>query len=276
MVQELTAKCKLVGKHIPCMIDGRAKSNKLITGSLERQELHPIRKGKGPDQFNYPSHLKAASILVAETVSEVKDPDIFSADRQVGQSWEPWFGTYECENHHVTAKFEDGTLDVYNDVLFEIQVTSLPASLYNKISPLHYKKEVGDLSRRDEIVTDHTKELALCYSLSLYYKKDTLEPHQTRIMREAAFPLDEDVDLGVNKLVGMLPSIPELNNAYSDAKCILRKTLQLAVKSCRPIQATPMKGYGSLFPAGTGKSTLARTMADELTKASQIAAGYFF
>ncbi|KAF9762248.1 hypothetical protein IL306_003482 [Fusarium sp. DS 682] len=29
-------------------------------------------------------------------------------------------------------------------------------------------------------------------------------------------------------------------------------------------------------PAGTGKSTLARTMADELTKTGQIAAGYFF
>ncbi|KAJ3532804.1 hypothetical protein NM208_g8270 [Fusarium decemcellulare] len=292
---------------------------------------------------NYPSRLKVASIFVAETFSEVKDPDIFSADRRVGQSWEPGSGPTSVRTTYDTVKFEDGTLDIYNDVLFKIQVITLPASLINKIAhSLHYKKEVGALSRRDEIVIDLTKELVLCYSLCLYYK-DTLEAHEIRIMREAAFPLGEDVELGINKLVRMLPGIPELKNADSDAKCIPKRTFQVVFKSLpfhsgqttpglwkslvssmrfkrsrilyHPSINLPIVGQarfdsGDVYtspkcqegtqtaarkrihhwinkevepsmrwiytPAGTGKSTLARTMADKLTKTSQIVAGYFF
>ncbi|KAF4979915.1 hypothetical protein FDECE_17978 [Fusarium decemcellulare] len=221
-------------------------------------------------------------------------------------------------------------------------VTTLPASLNNKIAhSLHYKKEVGALSRRDEIVIDLTKELALCYSLCLYYKTDTLESHQTQIMREVAFPLGEDVELGINEFVGMLPSIMELKNADSDPKCIPKETFQVALKSLHfhsgqtteglwksLVSSMSDPGYyitlQSIFrlpdkrtltagtstqaqsvkegtqtaarkrihhwinkevepsmrwictPIGTGKSTLARTMADKLTKTSQIAADYFF
>ncbi|KAM0426011.1 hypothetical protein ACHAPT_008640 [Fusarium lateritium] len=363
MIEDLTKACKEAFKdrQIPGMIDGRAKSCHSIAESLERREGSRARK-EGPykkarDMLNdvhdlagirivvdFPNDLKAASAFVAEVFCLEKPPNIFSESRQVGRSWKPWFGAYGCENHHVVAKFQDDDpLCYYNDVMFEVQVTSLPASLYNRIAhPLHYKKEAGDLSRGDEIVIDLTKGLALCYSLCLYYKKDKLAPHQIEVMRQADSISKEGEFL--DKLAGIAPNIPELEGAAGHCKPIPRETLQIALESisaqtgtqttdelwnslvsslsqeireirlspielpitgkarfdsddvnespkCQEGTQTALRSYIRNWvdggqdettllwihgPAGTGKSTVARTVVDDLTDTKQIAAGYFF
>jgi hypothetical protein len=156
-----------------------------------------------------PTILKRPLYSSPSPFTRTKKPNIFAAKREVGRSWKVWFGAYECTNHHVTTEYEeDNPLHFYNDVIFEIQVTSLPASLYNKIAhSLFYKDEVGPLSRGDEIVIDLTKGLALCYSLCLYYKAEKLEERQIDLMRKASSGINANSN--INSLVGMLHSIPD-------------------------------------------------------------------
>ncbi|KAG5823866.1 hypothetical protein H9Q74_006016 [Fusarium xylarioides] len=364
LAEEIVAVCKqqLDDRHIPAFAEHRVKSRSSISKSLERRELHRMMEGKGPYEnfssiledlhdlagirlvVDYPRDLEATSSLVTESFHPQKEPNVFGSNREVGRSWKVWFGAYECTNHHVTAAYEqDNPLHIYNDVIFEIQVTSLPASLYNKIAhPLLYKDEVGPLSRGDEIVIDLTKGLALCYSLCLYYKAEKLEDGQINVMRQASS--GGSLDTSVDTLIGMMPSIPGLDSASIQAKPIPRKKFQLALEDL-PLQSenrTTTAAWESLLgllnreireipqppinlptvgrarfdsddvnasprclegtrenvrryihdwvnedqdqtillwihgPAGTGKSTLARTLANEFAETGQIAAGYFF
>ncbi|KAF9762249.1 hypothetical protein IL306_003483 [Fusarium sp. DS 682] len=212
MAEEIAAVCKkeLDSRCIPAFVEHRVKSHKSISKSLECRELHRTKEGKGPYN-NFSSiiddlhDLIAVSTFVTESFQQKKDPNIFPANREVSRP-----------------------LHIYNDVIFEIQVTSLPASLYNKIAhPLLYKDQVGPLSRGDEIVIDLAKGLALCYSHCLYYKAK-LEDEQINLMRQASSGSYSDAS--INNLVGILPRIPGLDYPNLQPKLVLRETFQLALE----------------------------------------------
>ncbi|KAH7020305.1 hypothetical protein EDB80DRAFT_702789 [Ilyonectria destructans] len=198
MVQRLIKYCneQLCDKQkIPAKIEGRAKSQGSIRDTLERREQHRIKQKNGPYRdmqeilddmhdlagvrivVDYPSDMDKANQFIEAAFEAKKKPNEFSRDRPIGKLWETWFGAYESFNHHVTLKPD--TLDIsqiFCEVMFEVQLTSLPEILYNRLAhPLLYKKPSQPLSRNDEIVIDISHGLALCYSMCQVYMQDKLE-----------------------------------------------------------------------------------------------------
>ncbi|KAJ4129755.1 hypothetical protein NW768_006724 [Fusarium equiseti] len=364
MADELATACKeeLNNRSIQAAVESRVKSRYSIAKSLERREIH--RQTREEDLYrdireilqdlhdlvgiriivDYVDHVQATTEFVTQTFNKEKEPNIFSANRKVGRSWAAWFGAYECTNHHVSAKYqEQDPLSYFNGVMFEIQVTSLPANLYNKIAhPLLYKEEAGELSQGDEIVIDLTKGLAFCYSLCTYYKRHKLEGkpvdrYELELMQKASSTSGgPEFMSSISDLAGKIPGI---DAAKIKGRSIPRETLEMVLESLlskgiqsdigqyvadqlrqeikdisrtrielhafgkarfdsqdvfqSPVcqEGTQIRARESIHSwikdgkepllwicshAGTGKSTLARTIARELTGAGQIAAGYFF
>ncbi|RTE70725.1 hypothetical protein BHE90_014871 [Fusarium euwallaceae] len=375
MVQMLVKYCRdqLNKQGITAEVDGRAKSLTSIKKSLERREEYRMRHqckkyqdlGEIFDDIHdlagvrivveYPADLDKATRFIRETFRKMKEPNVFSSDRQVGRLWKAWFGAYQSWNHRVSLKPEaPGVLQSYHSVMFEIQLTSLPERLYNKLAhPLLYKQSSGGISRKDEMVIDLSHGLALCYSLCVSYMQDKLGPSkgpgEQRRLRDAVTkatstskPDDSEVDM--NALVDMIPDIGSGSNLKSLAsfgetipvegflsalktppeRCcstedvweqMINKlgsviqagnqtplnlpTVENARYHSEDVQGSPKCHDGTrtvvrstirswatdtdaetLFwlhaPAGTGKSTLARTLADEFYLAEELAAGYFF
>ncbi|KAH6962578.1 WD40-repeat-containing domain protein [Ilyonectria sp. MPI-CAGE-AT-0026] len=197
MVQELIKYCndQLGDKGIPAKVEGRAKSQGSIRDTLERREQHRMKQKKGPYRdmqqilddmhdlaglrivVDYPSDMDKTNQFIKATFEAKKTPNEFSRDRPIGKLWETWFGAYESFNHHVTLKSDTlGIPQIFCEVMFEIQLTSLPETLYNRLAhPLMYKKPSQPLSRNDEIVIDISHGLALCYSMCQVYMQDKLE-----------------------------------------------------------------------------------------------------
>ncbi|CAG9982622.1 unnamed protein product [Clonostachys byssicola] len=246
MVGNLIIYCEheIQQRGISAKVDGRVKASSSINKTLHRREQHRMSKGLGvyervEDMFrdmhdlaglriivDYPSQLERANQLVLECFHQENKPNVFTRDRPVGQSWDAWFGAYESCNHHVTLDTRaTGILQVYRHVVFEIQLTSLPESLYNKLAhPLLYKQKSGKMSRQDEMVIDLSHGLSLCYSICLLYMQDKLDDHDKQAdqqelrnaMRNAVSGPDtqgegdKDEDQltdGMGPLVGMIPDM---------------------------------------------------------------------
>ncbi|KLO85058.1 Uncharacterized protein LW93_6010 [Fusarium fujikuroi] len=365
MSTELAEACKAeLGDRIvpiPVTVEDRVKSRTSISKSLQRREIQRTKEDLGIYKclddiledlhdlvgiriiVEYLDHLKDVSDFITGSFNQERKPNRFLANRKVGHLWQPWFGAYECMNYHVSSKYEDDNrLSIYNGVTFEIQVTSLPAHMYNKIAhPLLYKEEAGTLSQGDEMVIDITKGLAYCYSLCLHFKRSKLggdldkqeDMELLKNISSASGKLDE------SSLKSLAVRIPKLDAAARKTMDIPRESLRLALDSLlndqipddigqaladrfsreiediaqpqitlatsgdarfdsQDVFSSPVcqagtqtraiqyihdwihEGEKALLwiysHAGTGKSTLARTIARELTETSQIAAGYFF
>ncbi|KPA36012.1 hypothetical protein FLAG1_11243 [Fusarium langsethiae] len=197
-----------------------------------------------------PHNLEATSSLIGATKAFLakEDPIEFKANRTVGKLWQHWFGAYECVNHHVTAQFPaHDPLQCYNDVLFEIQVTTVAASLYSKIAhPLHYKNQAGELSRGDEIVVDFTRGLSLCYYLCLYYNDDKLSAGDIEFMRRhASINQGKRSESMLEDSGMMLPGLTELQR--KDVKDVPASMLQRTLESLslRPKETTSPRLWDS-------------------------------
>lgn len=180
---------------VKCKITNRAKSQQSVKKSLERREGHlrdTQREGYTGVKalfddmhdlagiriiLTFPDDMGKAHSFVTQTFQEFSPPNIFRADRTVGWNWKPWFGAYQCHNHHVTiqsGRFDE--LSEFCGVLFEIQVTTCAEDSYNMLAhPLLYKEHSGRLSRQDEIVIDMSHATALLHSLALMYFKGKLQ-----------------------------------------------------------------------------------------------------
>lgn len=257
MSNELAKACKaeLTDRSvpIPVAVEDRVKSRTSILKSLQRREVYRNKENLGIYKdlhdiledlhdlvgiriiVEYLDHLKDVSEFVTGSFKQEKEPNRFHANRKVGHSWQPWFGAYECMNYHISLNYGDGNrLSIYNGVLFEIQVTSLPANMYNKIAhPLLYKEEAGPLSQGEEIVVDITKGLAYCYSLCLHFKRSKLggnidkqeDIEPLRNIHSASGELDES---SINYLAGR---IPKLDVAAGRTMDIPRESLRMVLDS---------------------------------------------
>ncbi|KAH6963267.1 hypothetical protein DER45DRAFT_552710 [Fusarium avenaceum] len=365
MSTELAKACKaeLSNRNtpIPVTVEDRVKSRTSISKSLQRREIYRNKENLGMYRdlhdilgdlhdlvgiriiVEYLDHLKDVSDFVTGSFKQEKEPTRFHANRKVGHSWPPWFGAYECINYHISSKFEeDDQLSIYNGVMFEIQVTSLPANMYNKIAhPLLYKEEAGPLSQGEEIVVDITKGLAYCYSLCLHFKRSKLsgkidKQEDIELLRNIPSASGELDNSSINFLA---KRIPKLDVAAGKGMGIPRESLRMVLDSLlndkipddigqalvdrfsqeikdigqpridlltsgdarfdsEDIFVSPVCQAGTQTSviryihdwinegekdllwiyshAGTGKSTLARTIARDLAETGQIAAGYFF
>lgn len=197
MVQELIKYCndQLSDKGIPAKVEGRAKSHGSIRDTLRRREKHRIDH-QGREYTNleeilddmhdlagiqvvvdYPTDVDKANHFIKAAFEAKKDPNVFTRDRPIGKLWETWFGAYQSFNHHVTLKPSTlGVSRTFCEVMFEVQLTSLPESLYNRLAhPLLYKGSSGGISRQDEMIIDMSHGLALCFSICQLYMQDKLE-----------------------------------------------------------------------------------------------------
>ncbi|KAH7123108.1 armadillo-type protein [Dactylonectria macrodidyma] len=197
MVHKLVEFCKskLHQSAVACNITGRAKSCDSIEKSFDRRETARMKKlGAKYENLrdvlddihdlagirivvDFRSDVDAVSAFIKQTFQQLKEPNVFSADRKVGEIWQPLFGAYKTCNHRVAARMEThDTLSRYCGVMFEIQLTDISESLYNRFAhSLLYKKSSGRLHRQDEIVIDMSHGISLLYSLCLMYMQNRLE-----------------------------------------------------------------------------------------------------
>ncbi|CAJ0554472.1 Ff.00g129850.m01.CDS01 [Fusarium sp. VM40] len=257
MSNELAKACKaeLTDRSvpIPVAVEDRVKSRTSISKSLQRGEVYRNKENLGMYKdlhdiledlhdlvgiriiVEYLDHLKDVSEFVTGSFNQKKKPNRFHANRKVGHLWQPWFGAYECMNYHVSSKFgEDNRLSTYNGVIFEIQVTSLPTNMYNKIAhPLLYKEEAGPLSQGEEIVVDITKGLAYCYSLCLHFKRSKLggnidKQEDIELLRN--MPSDSE-ELDESSISFPAGRIPKLDVAAGRTMDIPRESLRMVLDS---------------------------------------------
>ena len=197
LVNELIAyfEHQLRSQAIHAKVEGRVKSPVSIAESIKRREKHRIENGKRPYSdvgeilqdvhdlagtriiVDNPADVDSVNDFITQTFHPTKQPSIFSADRKVGSQWAPWLGAYQSWNHPLKLKSSfTGELLFYAEITFEVQLTSLAESLYNRLShPLLYKRAPGSISRKDEMVFDITHGLALCYSICLLCMQDQMD-----------------------------------------------------------------------------------------------------
>ncbi|KAF4460911.1 vegetative incompatibility HET-E-1 [Fusarium albosuccineum] len=245
MLPKLIKFCKTYIK-VPATIEGRVKSCDSIRKTIDRRERYRIDHGNRPYSntaevfrdvhdlvglrivVDFTSHLDLINEFIKDAFWKRKEPNVFSSDRQVGHQWKPWFGAYQSWNHHVSIR--PGTariLQPYRSVMFEVQLTCLSESLYNRLAHrLLYKGSPDSITKKDEMVIDLAHGMSLCYSMCLLFFEDRLDdPDLIDAMKQAAPSPDiNDEDGNPTRLVeevskratsnwnqGFAPGIPSFN-----------------------------------------------------------------
>ncbi|OBS26003.1 hypothetical protein FPOA_06533 [Fusarium poae] len=224
---------QLEESSIRATLHGRVKKDDSISNSIDRrQEFH----GKEYDNpglirnaihdligfriiVDYPSGLDQSYQLIKKRFS-IEGTNTFSSDREVGVLWKPRFGAYEGRNFQVRLRHDKSNpeLSIYYEVLFEIQVTSIAESLYNRLAhPLHYKKSSGTLSRQDEMIIDMSHGLSLCYWITIACMEERLENNSETASKKSLLPDTvrmiagcdpEDTQVDMDALANVTPELP--------------------------------------------------------------------
>ena len=264
---------KVNEKRIAAVVEGRVKLVASIKKYIERRETYRIGLQQGPYKslqeifddmhdlagirviVDFPTQVDLVDQFIKDTFKPAKQPNIFSADRQVGQNWKPWFGAYKSSNHHVTVKEETGDdIEAYRNVIFEVQLTSLPEQLYNRLAhPFLYKKSVP-ISRKDEMVIDLSHGLSLCYSMCLLYMQGKLGDHErpsieNQDLRAAIRKVTLDVEPDrhnedLEALSGMLPDLASCSGT------------QAPTRRVNPSSLKRRASFGATIPVETLLATL--------------------
>jgi hypothetical protein len=128
--------------------------------------------------LDFPCDINKADAFIRDNFCQLRDPVVFSSNRDVGKYWKTWFGAYQTRNYRVSLKAEEhaSLAGKFLGVMFEIQLTTIAEGLYNKFAhDLLYKGAAGDLTREEEMVVDLSHGLSLCYGLCVMYMKEKLE-----------------------------------------------------------------------------------------------------
>ncbi|KAH7129023.1 hypothetical protein EDB81DRAFT_138473 [Dactylonectria macrodidyma] len=353
-------------RGIDAFIEGRAKTIDSVARSIERREAYRMRE-KNQDEYrnideilgdlhdlagvrivlDYRDDTDTVNKLISSTFQHVSKPNIFSRSRKIGRNWNTWFGAYESWNHHVRLNPAAAlnNLQQYNSITFEVQLTTLSESLYNKLAhPLIYKQPSGTLSRDQEMMVDVAHGSAMIYAMCTLCLREKKSERSDEVsgedaLRDAARKVvgndgsDEDNELLANIAPGGRGSLagqtmpgrallaaasPMLTDSSTDDLQLLilnavRTALDETKKTppmCFPtveqarfdteeaqrnrcqtgtrvevlsrIRSWARKPTETLLwlqaPAGSGKSTIARTLRDVFLADSpeKLVAGYFF
>ncbi|CAF3624137.1 unnamed protein product [Fusarium graminearum] len=251
---------QLEESSIRATLHSRVKKDDSISKSIDRREEHWGKTYDSPKQIldgihdlvgfrivvDYPSGLDQSYQLIKKHFS-VERINTFSTDRDVGVLWKPRFGAYEGKNFQVRMSPDEHNvgLSIYYEVLFEIQVTSIAESLYNRLAhPLHYKKSSGTLSRQDEMIIDISHGLSLCYWITIACMEERLEGQSAMASQTSPLPHT------VRKIAGHDPE-----DELDDLDDLVNITPDMPV----------IPGDRSLGCSKTGPSTLKRTAPSDDT-----------
>ncbi|KAL3602932.1 hypothetical protein FPOAC2_07249 [Fusarium poae] len=251
---------QLEENSIRATLHGRVKKDDSISKSIDRrQEFH----GKEYDNpglirnaihdligfrivVDYPSGLNQSYQLIKKRFS-IEGVNTFSSDREVGVLWKPRFGAYEGRNFQVRMSPDksNGELSAYYEVLFEVQVTSIAESLYNRLAhPLHYKKSSGTLSRQDEMIIDMSHGLSLCYWITIACMEEKLESDSETSSQKSPIPDTvrtiagrdpEDTQVDMDGLADLTPELPVISG---DRSLIGSKSGSSSMKRTAPTEDT--------------------------------------
>ena len=163
---------------------------------------------------DYPSGLDKSYYLIEERF-QVERYNSFSSDPAIGQHWKTRFGAYETRIYLLRLGPSENITD-YTRVLFEVQVTTMAESLYNKLAhPLLYKESKSGLSRKDEMVIDMGHGAALLYWITVACMEERLEGAQEGGDWGSRFPNsvrnlagDEVTATSLDAVVHATPDIP--------------------------------------------------------------------
>lgn len=274
MKSELVELCTAQLEGISSQVEARVKTLDSIERSIERRgyftnvrdiiyNVHDLVALR--IVVDYTPDVKNVNELISTKFIAKKEPNVFKGDRPTGNLWNTLFGAYDCTNHHVTLnpKTERVPL-IYCKVMFEIQVTSLAESLYNRLAhPALYKGSSGPLSRQDEMVIDLSHGLTLCYSICLLYMREKTEdnrileddPELRDDMRQAALSSGTPKShRSIPRLVEKISSLASgtaneslppkaaslaLGNGFSQGQTIETETLLAALEPSPGDQASP-------------------------------------
>ncbi|KFA80114.1 hypothetical protein S40288_04664 [Stachybotrys chartarum IBT 40288] len=207
MMETVKTLCKasLTQISISCVVEGRTKTPESVRKSLERrlEDHQPQTQTQTFDDIlseihdlvglriilDFPCDINKADAFIQDNFCQLREPVVFSHDRDVGKHWKTWFGAYQTRNYRVSLKAEEhaSLAGEFFGVMFEIQLTTIAEGLYNKFAhDLLYKGAAGDLTREEEMVVDLSHGLSLCYGLCVMYMKDKLESATNSGTREEA------------------------------------------------------------------------------------------
>ncbi|KAK3326719.1 hypothetical protein B0H66DRAFT_637950 [Apodospora peruviana] len=310
MREGLEELCKnaLQSMNIKSQVQSRTKATESIKASLDRREKLLPKQQK--IILEYPDDIQKAIRFIEETFQKERDPVVFQFDREVGQHWKTWFGAYQTLNYQLRLRNDKSeTLSQFRGVLFEIQLTTIAEHLYNKFAhPLLYKDSGGTLSRQDEMVIDMSHGISLCYSLCLMYMKEKLGKSSGKIKHKddlvaTTTLFHESLTKGASfdnfvKPKGPTTALDIPPGAYKSAadlrEWIDRKINGILTEEhnarCHPDTRTELLGQiqnwannpqaESIFwlngMAGTGNSTISRTVAESFADSGLLGASFFF
>ncbi|KAF4997012.1 hypothetical protein FGRMN_4152 [Fusarium graminum] len=265
---------------VQAKVESRVKSRSSIEKSIVRRQKHRKDNGKEPYSdlkailddlhdlvgvrivVDFTVDVETANNWVKETFAQEKEPNVFDADRQVGYYWKPWFGAYQSWNYPVSANAmitkDSGDLKPYYNVMFEIQVTCLAESLYNRLAHrLLYKGKLGSIPKKDEMVIDIAHGLSLCHSICLLYFKDEMtDPELLEGIKEAAPSVEVNDEAGdPTRLIERLRKLPSTNPNLNFSPKIPLSHLS-GEASSRQISVREL--LASLEPPGDGSSLISR------------------
>ncbi|KEY74727.1 hypothetical protein S7711_05474 [Stachybotrys chartarum IBT 7711] len=196
MMETVKTLCKasLTQISISCVVEGRTKTPESVRKSLERRlkDHQPQTQTQTFDDIgseihdlvglriilDFPCDINKVDAFIQDNFCQLREPVVFSHDRDVGKHWKTWFGAYQTRNYRVSLKVEEhaSLAGEFLGVMFEIQLTTIAEGLYNKFAhDLLYKGAAGDLTREEEMVVDLSHGLSLCYGLCIMYMKDKLD-----------------------------------------------------------------------------------------------------
>ncbi|CAH0044544.1 unnamed protein product [Clonostachys solani] len=238
--------------NVPHTVTGRVKSRESIEKSITRREEYRRTHRNGPYTtlheiledvhdlagiritVDFLSDTEPVNEFIRKIFQPTKDANIFPRHRSVGRQWKALFGAYESTNHHVTVRPEVPDIShQFDNVTFEIQVTCLAESLYNKLAhPLLYKGQAGSISRKDEMVIDLSHGVALCFSICQLLMQDKLDDRVRSIdepglrdamIRTADGPESEPSREAMDALTKLTPEVTSQNVQESNGTSLKRR-----------------------------------------------------
>ncbi|RBR24859.1 uncharacterized protein FIESC28_02349 [Fusarium coffeatum] len=230
-------------KHVQATVASRTKTLESISKSIDRRNDAKLEKQKyqSPREIfadlhdlvglrvvvDYPRGLDQYFHLIEESF-QVDRFNAFSSERTISQHWIPRFGAYETRNYLLRLNSSE-EFALYAGVLFEIQITTMAESLYNKLShSLLYKAPQGGLSRKDEMVIDMGHGAALLYWITIACMEDRLEGNFEEMDPRSRFPPSvrdlagcEDTVMNLDALVDSTPLLPSTSNHVTSRDYLL-------------------------------------------------------
>ncbi|KAF4455182.1 vegetative incompatibility het-e-1 [Fusarium albosuccineum] len=259
---------------------------------------------------DYLSGLKDSYSMIDKTFRKERKPHVFSSDRQVGQFWKPRFGAYEAQNYQVRLDPKYNTeFPIYHGVL-ENKGEDNSQGVHGLSQLPDAVRKAASLDQTEEYMDDLVDITPNVQSVSQAHQQQSLDKSSSsqgdasssdRVSRETllyslfdpseSIHPDEEFWAKIRSKLGLSGArkeppivLPTVFDACFDSE-ELRRSPQCDEDTRTEVRAMIREWVDDTnaetllwlhAPAGTGKSTLARTLVNDFEHEKRLAAGYFF